>query len=768
MKKGRLSKTIFLAFTGLAAMSASATVLEGWTSVDTLDYDRVIGAWNFVDSDNPPGSDLVVEGVTFTTVDAGDGTYGDLTVGGLLGASSGFTTGQTISSGGTTTQDETNLTTIVTTNLNGKQGVSPSGDLTLDLDGLASGTYFVQYFFSINGGTDRYFNLTAEGTTTIGEVARTSGTTFNYLISGNVEVTDGTLNLRVESGPASDNRRLISGLLVSTTGSLPPVLVSEDPADDSTIVLFPSTQNLTATFNENIVAGTGNIELRNLDTSAITTIAVTDATQVSISGKVLTIDPTADLDYGTDYAVRIDSGALVSTGAIDYPGISDDVTWNFTTLPFDETDPTVVSLSPTDNSTVSRADEGLMITFDEIVQAGTGNIEVINTTTLASELIDITDTSRVTFSGNTVTVVTDQLVAGDDYAVQIDATAITDRSFNPYAGIADNTTWNFSVDATAPQLLALTSVDVLDLTNVVGAYDFTGADSITANGTSFSIGGVNFTRHNWMTSSTTDLVLTNSRSDANAPSNAPNISEGGTASDQANLTVLLDYWAQGNQGGSGADMIATVSGLTNGTYKIQYLIGTNNTTRSNAIFYRPEVGDDVLLEDYSIRNENIVITAGGIEVTDGSLRLVMAQGPTSDNRRIIAGLIISSEGGGGGDPDYSTWATNNGIPGELFEDDFNSDGISNGVAYALGLSPTASSYPVGALSGNTITFAKGADAISNGDVTWIIQTSETLAPGSWVDAVTQAAGDPTATISYTFTPGSPDSEFARLKAEQSP
>ncbi len=116
--------------------------------------------------------------------------------------------------------------------------------------------------------------------------------------------------------------------------------------------------------------------------------------------------------------------------------------------------------------------------------------------------------------------------------------------------------------------------------------------------------------------------------------------------------------------------------------------------------------------------------------------------------------------------DYSTWATGNGIDGEPFEEDFNSDGITNGVAYGLGLSPTAFGQPAGVLSGDTITFTKGVDAIANGDVTWIIQTSETLAPGSWTNAVTQAAGDASTTISYTFTPGTPTREFARLKVMQ--
>ena len=118
---------------------------------------------------------------------------------------------------------------------------------------------------------------------------------------------------------------------------------------------------------------------------------------------------------------------------------------------------------------------------------------------------------------------------------------------------------------------------------------------------------------------------------------------------------------------------------------------------------------------------------------------------------------------------FASWAAANGIPGELFNDDFSGDGISNGMAYALGLNPTESSHPVGVLSENTITFTKGTDAIANADVSWTIQVSETLDAESWSDEVTQAAGNATPTISFDLdpTPGTPK-KFARLKVVQVP
>ena len=86
--------------------------------------------------------------------------------------------------------------------------------------------------------------------------------------------------------------------------------------------------------------------------------------------------------------------------------------------------------------------------------------------------------------------------------------------------------------------------------------------------------------------------------------------------------------------------------------------------------------------------------------------------------------------------------------------------------FALGKDPRVSSQPAGVLSGNVITFTKGADAIANGDVSWVIETSPSLATGSWTPQVTQAAGNTALTIEYTLTPGSPAKNFARLKASQ--
>jgi len=117
---------------------------------------------------------------------------------------------------------------------------------------------------------------------------------------------------------------------------------------------------------------------------------------------------------------------------------------------------------------------------------------------------------------------------------------------------------------------------------------------------------------------------------------------------------------------------------------------------------------------------------------------------------------------------YASWAISQGIPGAPANGDFENDGITNLMEYALGLNPKTANPSAGVLSGNMITFTKGADAIANGDISWVIESSQTLAPNSWLPQVSQTPGNPAANISHTFLPGSLTKDFFRLRVTSAP
>jgi len=92
----------------------------------------------------------------------------------------------------------------------------------------------------------------------------------------------------------------------------------------------PLGSNLVAIFNEPIAIGSGDIVLKNMTDGRQISIPVDDA-QVSISGAVLTINPTDDLELGKNYAIQIAPTAVDDFAGNSFVGIDDDATWNFAT-----------------------------------------------------------------------------------------------------------------------------------------------------------------------------------------------------------------------------------------------------------------------------------------------------------------------------------------------------------------------------------------------------------------------------------------------------
>ena len=224
-----------------------------------------------------------------------------------------------------------------------------------------------------------------------------------------------------------------------------PTIANLTPLDDETG--FFSGAYLVIDFSETIQVGTGNITIKNLDTAASTVIDVADTSQVTIAEDLLTINPTSDLAFGTNYAIQIDAGAV--TDQADTPnnfgGIGDDITWNFTTLPQDLTAPFFTGLSPSDDDPSVLPSEVLVVTFDEDIQPGTGNLIIKNLSDETEVIVAVTDESQVSINDAVLTVSpTEGLLGGKNYAVQIEATAVENLSGLAFAGIGDDTTWNFT------------------------------------------------------------------------------------------------------------------------------------------------------------------------------------------------------------------------------------------------------------------------------------------------------------------------------------
>ena len=134
-------------------------------------------------------------------------------------------------------------------------------------------------------------------------------------------------------------RAMIDLLGTSSPDTNPPALFKTQPLDNASNI--PADSNLTASFNESVAIGTGNLTLRNLTDSSDLIIPVTDSAQVSVSGSTLTLNPAGNLLPGKSYALRIAATAITDPTGNAFPGIADDTTWNFTATTTDITPPTL-------------------------------------------------------------------------------------------------------------------------------------------------------------------------------------------------------------------------------------------------------------------------------------------------------------------------------------------------------------------------------------------------------------------------------------------
>ena len=326
--------------------------------------------------------------------------------------------------------------------------------------------------YSLNSGS-----WAARGTVTVascrGVTGVVSGGTVTLYATGTnlVKVTDtsgydGTLTGTATTLASPGTNTAFRGVALVPTRL--PAITSLTPADDATGVT--PTADLQISFNKNIFAATGSILIKKLsDNSTASSLDVTGAS-VSISGSVVTLNPPADLESGTDYYVQIPSTALRDEYGNLFAGITDNTTWNFSTASAaDTTPPTILTLSPADNSTSAAVNADLVITFSETIAKGTGNIVVRKSSDDSIvHTIDVTS-ALVTVAGSTATInPSSDLQNLTDYYVQVPATAFRDASSNFFAGIADKTTWNFTtVPDTAPPTIV--SIDDGDADNSVVA-----------------------------------------------------------------------------------------------------------------------------------------------------------------------------------------------------------------------------------------------------------------------------------------------------------
>ena len=197
----------------------------------------------------------------------------------------------------------------------------------------------------------------------------------NVSISGAVVTIIPTFDLREDTAYTLS---FAAGVFVSSTDQTPapafsldftnlntrlPILSSSVPAGDATAVA--ADRDIVLTYNETIQAGSGNITLTPMSGTPLT-ILVTDA-QVGVSGSVVTINPSIDLERSTEYDLTIPAGGFTDASGNQTPLL----TLSFTTAGL--LAPMLSSSVPAEAGTIAST-AGIMLTYNQPMFKGNGNI----------------------------------------------------------------------------------------------------------------------------------------------------------------------------------------------------------------------------------------------------------------------------------------------------------------------------------------------------------------------------------------------------------
>ncbi|CAG36834.1 Ig-like domain-containing protein [Desulfotalea psychrophila] len=168
---------------------------------------------------------------------------------------------------------------------------------------------------SITTATDGQWNQVA---------ITTADTNTNMATTG---LADGSYS--VYSVDAAGNLSAAAGTTV-TIDNTAPTLQSSTPTDEATAIALDS--NIGLTFTENVSLGSGGtITITDGNDSHVIDVS-NPLGQLSITDKVLTINPTGDLaNNSATYHVEIGAGAITDTAGNNYAGIADLTILNFDT-----------------------------------------------------------------------------------------------------------------------------------------------------------------------------------------------------------------------------------------------------------------------------------------------------------------------------------------------------------------------------------------------------------------------------------------------------
>ena len=251
--------------------------------------------------------------------------------------------------------------------------------------------------------------------------------TNNYIINNfsNANINDGAM------------------LNFKTLDGIAPILLYTIPSNDEEKVSINT--NIILVFNENVQSGLGNVVITDMNYhNVIDTISIT-STNVTFNNNIVTINPTIDLDYDTQYTIDISDIAIqdltgntcmINESIIDFNTSSSD-------------DLVIISTTPITNLTDILVNSNIVLTFNNPVFSSIGNV-------LLKNISGIIIPNVITYNNSTITIQpTSDLDGLTEYYLEIQDNAIKDINNIHYSGTSDINSISFiTIDTNKPQLMS--------------------------------------------------------------------------------------------------------------------------------------------------------------------------------------------------------------------------------------------------------------------------------------------------------------------------
>ncbi|MFH4731437.1 Ig-like domain-containing protein [Vibrio diabolicus] len=272
-----------------------------------------------------------------------------------------------------------------------------------------------------------------------------------------------TVTMAFTRSPGADSRYLIKSIKIddaAVSDSTAPTFVSASstPTDDATNVSVSN--NIEIAFDENIELKNGNITIRNVtdsrDFEVFNVATESDGTttspgagRISVTNDKVYLNPTSDLIGNRTYAIHIESSAVADTANNSFAGISDDATFNFTTVdttPNAPSTPDLDASSDTGSLNTDNITSDTTPTFSGISESG-------SIVTLYSDQVGggVTVIGTGTATGGNWQITTNELASGITHAISAKASDSDDNVSSASNALS------VTIDTIAPSAVSITT-----------------------------------------------------------------------------------------------------------------------------------------------------------------------------------------------------------------------------------------------------------------------------------------------------------------------